>query len=236
MCSSSEQGSPADKLSHTVLVIAPHPDDEVLGCGGTICRHIEAGDSVHVVIVTRGMPELFSTEIIERGRRELEQAHRLLGVSSVSFLDFPAPSLDVVPNYQIANRIAQVIETLMPAIMYVPHHGDIHRDHGCTYTAALVAARPIRGCSVRRLLAYETLSETEWSPPHAHHAFIPTVYVDIADYLERKLEAMACYRSQLKELPHPRSLDTIRAQSLLRGASVGLKAAEAFMLVREVIS
>lgn len=199
-------------------------------------RHVKTGDSVHVVVVTRGIPKLFPAEMVERGRSELQQAHSVLGVASVTFLDFPAPSLDTVPNYQIADRIGEVIRNIRPDIMYIPHHGDIHRDHGSAFAAALVAARPINGCSVKRILAYETLSETEWAAPSQHNAFVPSVFVDISDYLDSKLEAMSCYCSQLKELPHPRSLEAIRAQSLLRGASVGLRAAEAFVLIRDIIS
>jgi LmbE family N-acetylglucosaminyl deacetylase len=217
-----------------VLVIATHPDDEVLGCGGVMARHTAVGDHVSLLVVTRGIPELFSTEFIEQGRRELRQANELLGVTDIHFLDFPAPKLDTVPGYELATAINRKIQVLYPHTIYLPHHGDIHADHQAVYQATLVAARPIDGCPVRKLLCYETLSETEWASPVGDQAFIPTVFVDITDFLTLKLQAMACYRSQIKEFPHPRSLQTLEALARLRGATVGLPAAEAYKLVREV--
>jgi len=219
----------------TVLVVATHPDDEVLGCGGVIARHADAGEAVHVLVVTRGIPELFLPEQIEATRLELRAAHQRLGVRQAHFLDFPAPRLDVLPGHQLADAIGGVLRAVGAETVYLPHRGDLHADHRAVYAATLVAARPINGCPVRRLLCYETLSETEWAPPTGDLAFVPTVFVDIAAWLERKLEAMACYRSQLKEPPHPRSLLALRALAQLRGATAGLAAAEAFLLVREIV-
>lgn len=217
-----------------VLVIAAHPDDEVLGCGGVMARHAHLSDQVHVLVVTRGIPEIFPPEQIEETRRELEAAHRVLGVSGVHFLDFPAPRLDMIPGHEVADSISQVIRSLQPGVVYMPHRGDIHRDHRVVYHATLVAARPINDCPVRRLLCYETLSETNWAPPIGDETFIPTVFADITSYLNLKLEAMSCYRSQLKSPPHSRSLQALESLARLRGATVSLPAAEAFMLVREV--
>ncbi len=219
----------------SVLVVTTHPDDEVLGCGGVIARHVYEGDDVHVLMVTRGIPEIFPADQIEETRRELQLAHSLLGVEHVTFLDFPAPKLDTVPEYVLADAIGDSIKTILPQIVYLPHQGDLHVDHRAVNRATLVAARPINGLSVRRLLCYETLSETEWAPPFGNDAFVPTVFVDIAPFLERKLRAMACYSSQLKEPPHPRSLQSIESLARLRGNTVGLQAAEAFMLVREIL-
>ncbi|MBX3057503.1 MAG: PIG-L family deacetylase [Anaerolineae bacterium] len=217
-----------------VLVIATHPDDEVLGCGGVMARHTAVGDSVSLLVVTRGIPELFSTEFIEQGRRELRQANELLGVTDIHFLDFPAPKLDTVPGYELAAAINRKIRELQPHTIYLPHRGDIHADHQAVFQAALVAARPIDGCPVRKLLCYETMSETEWAVPVGDQVFTPTLFVDITEFLPLKLQAMACYQSQIKEFPHPRSLQTLEALARLRGATVSLPAAEAFMLVREI--
>ena len=219
-----------------VLVVAAHPDDEVLGCGGVMARHAALGDDVHVLIVSRGIPELFPEAEIEKTREELRQAHTLLGVRDVHFLDFPAPRLDVVPEHELADAVGAVLKKVRPEIVYFPHRGDIHVDHQAVYSATLVAARPINGSSIQRLLSYETLSETEWAYPSGDSAFIPTVFIDISPYLDKKLEAMACYESQLKAPPHPRSLQTIEALARFRGATVSVQAAEAFMLVREVVS
>jgi LmbE family N-acetylglucosaminyl deacetylase len=218
-----------------ILVIATHPDDEVLGCGGVIARHVAANDDVHVLVVTRGISEIFPVHQVEETRRELQLAHSILGVKHVTFLDFPAPKLDTVPEYVLADAIGDSIMKIQPKIIYLPHQGDLHVDHRAVNRATLVAARPINRLAVWRLLCYETLSETEWAPPFGNDAFIPTVFVDISAFLEKKLQAMACYRSQLKEPPHPRSLHSIELLARLRGSTVGLPAAEAFMLVREII-
>lgn len=219
-----------------VLVVAAHPDDEVLGCGGVLARHAARGDETQVVIATRGVSELYDDDQVEQTRQELREAHRVLGVSSAQFLDFPAPRLDVVPGHELADAIGRVVRALVPELMYIPHRGDIHTDHQAVYRAALVAARPIDGCPVRKILSYETLSETEWAAPSGDQSFVPTVYVDIGEYLEDKLQAMACYHGQMKAPPHARSLRSIEALARLRGSTVSLYAAEAFMLVREIVA
>lgn len=219
-----------------VLVIATHHDDEVLGCGGVIARHVSHGDQVAAVVVTRGDPELFSEAYVQAVREELRAAHQVLGISRVEFLDFPAPKLDVVPIYKLADAIVRTIRDSQPTTMYIPHRGDIHGDHQAVYQAALVAARPINDCSVKRILSYETMSETEWAPPTGDMAFVPTVFVDISRYLDQKLRAMECYASQLKPAPNARSLRAIEALARLRGATVSCEAAEAFMLVREIVT
>jgi LmbE family N-acetylglucosaminyl deacetylase len=219
----------------TVLVFAPHQDDEVLGCGGVMARHVRNGDSVHVVVVTRGVPDLFPPELIERTRGELRTALSLLGVTEARFLEFPAPRLDTIPRGELAEALQKAIYDIKAEVVYVPHRGDIHHDHQAVFEAALVAARPSKECPVRRLLAYETLSETEWAAPFADNAFIPNVFVDISDVLGLKLQAMSCYQTQLKDAPHPRSLAGLEALAHLRGFTIGVPAAEAFMLVRESI-
>jgi N-acetylglucosamine malate deacetylase 1 len=221
-------------MKNKVLVIAPHLDDEVLGCGGTIARYVAHGDEVHILVITYGDPEIYPPEEELQTRQELKAAHEILGTSSVQFLDFPAPKLDTFPGYKLADAVSGIIRSLQPDILYLPHRGDIHADHRVVYQAGMVAARPINACSVRQIFCYETLSETEWASPFGDEAFIPTVFVDITNYLEQKLKAMACYHSQIKESPHPRSLQAIAALAQLRGSTVSLPAAEAFVLVRDI--
>jgi LmbE family N-acetylglucosaminyl deacetylase len=218
-----------------VLIVAAHPDDEVLGCGGVTVRHVERGDRVYVVVVTRGFPEIFSPEIDEEDRQHAREAHEILGGAGIFFLDFPAPRLDTVPGYELADALRQVIFSVNANVVYTPFGGDLHGDHKATYLATLVASRPVNHCPVRRLLCYETLSETDWASPLDDSAFKPTVFVDISDVLERKLQALACFRNELKQPPHPRSLRAIEALARVRGSTAGLMAAEAFMLVREII-
>jgi N-acetylglucosamine malate deacetylase 1 len=222
-------------MNSRVLVIAPHPDDEVLGCGGAIARHADQGDEVQILVMTRGAAELYPLDHEEEVRQEAKSAHAVLGVANVCFLDFPAPKLDTIPGYQLADAIASVIRNFQPQTVYLPHRGDIHVDHQKVYQATLVAARPINRCSVRQLLCYETLSETEWAPPWSDTAFVPNVFVNISDYLDLKLKAMHCYQSELQSAPHPRSIQAIETLAKLRGTTVNLPAAEAFMLVRHIL-
>lgn len=217
-----------------VLVIAPHADDEILGCGGVIARHVAEGDTVRVLVLTRGSQELFSHEYMETVRAECRRAHEVLGTHGVDFLDHPAPKLDTVPQYLLASDISKVVREHQSEVVYVPHRGDMHFEHRLVYNASLVACRPIGNTPVRKILAYETLSETDWAPPFPDDAFIPTCFVDISDYLEKKIEAMECFASQVKAPPASRSLDSLRALATLRGGTVSVAAAEAFMLVREV--
>jgi len=218
-----------------VLIVAAHPDDEVLGCGGVTVRHVERGDRVYVVVVTRGFPEIFSPEIDEEDRLHAREAHEILGGAGIFFLDFPAPRLDTVPGHELADALREVIFSVNADVVYTPFGGDLHTDHKATYLATLVASRPVNHCPVRRLLCYETLSETDWASPLDDSAFKPTVFVDISNVLERKLQALACFRNELKQPPHPRSLRAIEALARVRGSTAGLMAAEAFMLVREII-
>lgn len=217
-----------------VLVLAPHPDDEILGCGGTIAKHVAAGDSVEVLVATRGIIELYPQELIEQVRHEARQAHELLGVSRTRFLEFPAPALDTVPRYQLAAAINAVVKESQCQCLYIPHHGDIHSDHFHLHHAALVAVRPLADCPVRRIWAYETLSETEWAPPQKDAVFYPTVFVDISPYLPKKLAAMSCFGTQVKPPPNARSLRNIEALAHYRGATVARDAAESFMLIRHI--
>lgn len=218
-----------------VLVLAPHPDDEVLGCAGTIARHVAAGDCVRVVVATRGTIELYSDEQVAFTRQEALKSHALLGVHETRFFEFPAPALDTVPRYKLASAIAKVLTEWQIETLYIPHHGDIHSDHFHLHHAALVAARPLAQCPVRRILAYETLSETEWAPPQKDAVFYPTVFIDISEHLQKKLDAMQCFESQVKPPPNARSLQNIEALARYRGATVASHAAESFMLIREIL-
>lgn len=217
-----------------VLILAPHADDEILGCGGVIARHVALGDTVEVAVATRGIEELYTAELITTIRSEAKRAHELLGVRQTHFWDFPAPMLDTVPRYKLASSINALIRQTQCETLYIPHHGDIHADHFHLHHAALVAARPLANCPVRRILAYETLSETEWAPPQNDAIFYPTVFVDISAYLAKKLEAMACFASQVQPPPSARSLRNIEALARYRGATIARDAAESFMLIRQI--
>lgn len=218
------------------LIIAPHADDETLGCGATISKINESGNDVYIAVLTNacvGAKELFSEDDIRRVRKEALKAHAILGVKKTLFYDLPAPRLDQHPLYKISDVIAQFIKEIKPATLFIPHRGDLHVDHRLIYDAALVAARPQNNCSVRKILAYETLSETEWASPYQESYFIPNYFIEVSDrHLAKKKEAMSCYRSQIREYPHSRSIETIEILSRYRGSIIGVNAAEAYSLVR----
>jgi LmbE family N-acetylglucosaminyl deacetylase len=218
----------------TVLVVAPHPDDEILGCGGTIARLASAGHAVHVAIATRGAPPRYRQEEVEQVRREAADAHALLGVAQTHWLDHPAAELDRVPHAELNASMGALIATVQPDTLFLPFVGDIHLDHQLIFRSALVAARPNGWNAPTRLYAYETLSETNWSAPYVEPGFAPNVFIDIAETLERKLDAFACYRSQCRAFPNERSPEALRALAMLRGATVHRRAAEAFLLIREI--
>lgn len=217
-----------------ILIIAPHADDEILGVGGTIARYAKEGHQVYVCVVTRGYPPLFSNEFMGVLREETIKSHEFLNIAETFFLEFPSVTLEKENRYDINEKIADVIQSIMPDEVYIPHMGDMQKDHQIVADAAMVALRPKYSHVVKRIYVYETLSETGWNMPNAQNAFIPNVYADISDFLGKKLEAMAFFRSQLDVFPAARSLEAIEALAKFRGATVGLQAAEAFWLVREI--
>ena len=221
-------------MSPRVLVVAPHPDDEVLGAGGTIARLADEGAEVSVVIVTKGCPPHFSEETVRRGREEARAAHRVLGVQETILLDFPAAGLDLVPHRELNAALGAVMHDVRPETLFLPFGGDIHLDHQRIFLSALVAARPNGASTPRAIYAYETLSETNWNAPYLSPVFSPNVFMDIGAHLERKIAAMRCFASQLRAFPHERSIEALRALATLRGSTVGASAAEAFVLVRQL--
>jgi LmbE family N-acetylglucosaminyl deacetylase len=218
----------------TKMVIAPHPDDEVLGVGGAMARWSREGHSVRVLVVTRGRPPRYTHEEEARCRAEAEAAHGRLGVAASVYLDLPAAELDGLPHRELNGRVEETVQAWTPDELYIPFLGDVHLDHQLVFQSALVASRPCRAGWPRRIYAYETLSETNWNAPFLTPSFTPNHYVDITATLEAKLEAMALYRSQVRPAPHERSLQALRALATLRGATVGLAAAEAFIAIRTV--
>lgn len=217
-----------------VLVIAPHPDDEIIGVGGTIAKRTENGDEVYVCIVTKGCAPLFDENFISKGREECQEADRLLGVKETIFLDFPAVALETVPRYKFNGRIREIVQQIYPDEVYIPHRGDMQLDHQLVADAAMVALRPKYENCVKRIYCYETLSETGWNIPNSVNEFVPTVYEDISSTIERKLAAMHMFQSQISAFPNARSIEAMKALASFRGATVTVNAAEAFSLIREI--
>ncbi len=219
-----------------IIIIAPHADDEIIGCGATIAKHISNGDLVSVIIATNafeGAPELFTRDSISIVRKEAEDAHKLLGVKNTYFLDFPAPALNAFPEFRISIRIGEIFNEIKPVTIYLPHPGDIHQDHKALYRASLVAARPQNNYSIRNIYCYETLSETEWAPMQ-EKPFVPNHFVNVTDFFQKKLEAFKCFKTQIKEYPHPRSLEAFEALAKFRGSTIGVDRAEAFIVERQI--
>ena len=218
-----------------VLVVAPHPDDEVLGCGGTMARLAAEGHAVHVLVATRGQPPAFPEEGVARVRAEMKKAHALLDIAETHELDLPAAALDTVPAAQVNAEIGDIVQAVSPDTLFLPFYGDIHGDHAIVFQAAMVAARPRHNRAPARILCYETLSETNWYAPPVTPAFIPNVYIDIDDTLERKLDAFKCFESQVRPFPEERSVEALEALARSRGATVHLRAAEAFANIRQIV-
>lgn len=216
------------------LVIAPHPDDEILGCGGTMARLVDAGVTVVAAIMTKGTQPAYTKAFVEQVANEAVAAHAIIGTSQLIHLDLPAAALDTLSAAQINGQFSRLITEVEPETLFVPFVGDIHLDHQLSFLAALVAARPRSLLAPKRIYAYETLSETNWYAPGITPAFIPNVFIDIAGTLDRKLAAFSAFVSQVKQFPDERSLVAIESLARVRGASVFREAAEAFMLVREI--
>ena len=215
-----------------VLVIAPHNDDEVLGVGGTMAKLASEGNEVIVCEVTAGD---LQNEMVQLQKREALESHKILGVSKTIFMNLPVVGLKEMPTREINAAFLKVIEEIEPEIVFIPHIGDMHIDHRMVVEAAMVALRPVSAPKLKAIYAYETLSETDWNTPSINNVFLPTVYFDISDYLNAKLEAMKCHKTQLCDYPHPRSLDAIKALAMHRGTNICRQYAEAFVCIRRIV-
>jgi LmbE family N-acetylglucosaminyl deacetylase len=211
------------------LVIAAHPDDEVLGCGGTIALHTRRGERVITLITCESVSLRYRDSSVDM-ERQTREAAAVLQVEDVRQFGFPDQALDTVTLTDLIVRLEQVVNEVQPRVVYCQYGGDVNRDHQILFKAALVATRPLVR-SIETIYAYSTLSSTEWGYPRT---FNPDTWVDISATLEQKLAAMACYRSELHDFPHPRSLRAIRSKAEVDGSTCCLRAAEPFMTVRRI--
>jgi LmbE family N-acetylglucosaminyl deacetylase len=221
-------------LARRILIIAPHPDDEVLGVGGTIARLAAEGSEVFVLLVTHATHPPFPEALIAAGRREAGEAQEILGVQEMIQLDVPAAAVDSLAHRDLNERIGTVLEEIRPGMVFLPFLGDMHLDHQLIFQSSMVACRP-HGRPSPTILAYETLSETNWNAPYLTPGFLPNWFVDISDHFETKMRALRTYESQLRDFPHERSVQAVEALARLRGSHVGVPAAEAFVLIRAVV-
>lgn len=225
-----------------ILVIAAHPDDEVLGCGGTIAKHVRNGDEVHVLILAEGITSRDNTKVSETSRADIaklknaaNEAHRILGSSSIKLMDFPDNRMDSVDLLDVIKVVENEINDKMPEIVYTHHHSDLNIDHRITHQTVFTACRPEPGAIVKKIYCFEVASSTEWQAPMAGVPFIANTFVDISKTLDKKLSALKAYNSEMKPWPHSRSIKAVEHLARWRGASAGFEAAEAFVLSKNLI-
>jgi LmbE family N-acetylglucosaminyl deacetylase len=223
-----------------VLCVATHPDDEIIGVGGTLARHAADGDTVRVSIFSEAEPARYDEitpeveALMERRQAWSRQACEQLGADSVSFQGFPDNEFDSIPLLELVQAVEDELQSFEPDIIYTHHYGDLNLSHELTCRAVITAARPLPDSSVDRILAYETLSTSEWAIQNAANTFQPTVFIDINEHLETKLDALTAHEGELRDHPHPRNPENVRRNAQLWGAKAGVPAAEPFELLREV--
>ena len=224
----------------TILVVAAHPDDEVLGCGGTIARLAQEGNDIYIAILGEGITSRYQRReevnltLVEDLHRRAQKVAKLLGAKGISIHSLPDNRFDTVPLLDIVKIIEELVGRVRPQAIYTHHAGDLNIDHAVTHRAVVTATRPIPGQSVREIYAFEVPSSTEWAFQQFHPAFFPNFFVDISATLEIKLEAMRLYESEIRSFPHPRSSEALYAIAKRWGTFVGFEVAEAFELVRAI--
>ena len=223
-----------------ILVIAAHPDDEVLGVGGTMARLASEGKNVYVLIVTDGSSSQYSSDpdlagILKAKEEETRRCAEVLGVKKVIYGGLPDMKLDTVAHIEINKVIEKVIDEIQPDTVFTHFWGDVNADHQNVYKSTLVAVRPLMGQVVKRLLCYRVPSSTEWTPCKPDTMFVPNVFVDIHSVAQRKYDAFSMYATELRDYPHPRSKRHLSELDTANGLQVGLRCAETFMLLREIL-
>lgn len=222
-----------------ILVIAAHPDDEVLGVGGTIAKLSAEGAKCHLLIVTDGSSSQYRdsdklSEIIAAKKLETKRCADILGFQSIHYGGLPDMKLDAIPHVEINQIIEKVIDKIRPDTVFTHFWGDVNMDHQNVYKSTLVAVRPVFGQVVKALYCYKVPSSTEWAPNKEDTMFMPNYFVDIHQYAEQKYKAFSCYATELREYPHPRSVQYLRETDKAAGLRVGLLAAEEFVLMRKL--
>ncbi len=218
-----------------VLVMSVHPDDETLGCGGTLLKHKMEGDEIFWLIATdMKVKDGFSKEKIAARDKEIETVSLKYNFRKTVRLGFPASKLDKMPVADLVDKISRVFNMIKPEIIYLPFRHDIHSDHRVFFEAAYSCTKSFRQSSIKRILMMEVISETEFAPALKARIFVPNHFVDITETIKNKIDIMKIYKSELKKHPFPRSIKNIRALATFRGAAIGAKYAEAFMVLKQV--
>jgi LmbE family N-acetylglucosaminyl deacetylase len=216
-------------LAERLLVIGAHPDDAVLGCGGTIARCVSEGGEVYICVATKAYTPDWSPEYVANQMKELEASNCILGVKKTFYLDFPAAALDMVPQKRLNDLLCRIVDEVRPQLVFVNAQDDVNVDHRLLFDSTLVATRPTNRF-IKKLLSYSTFEFGQLRAP-----FVPNVYIDVTATLEVKIKAMEPFVSEMRPYPHPRSPEIIRALAQKWGSEAGIPLAEAFKLIREVV-
>lgn len=217
-----------------VLVVAAHPDDEALGAGATLAKHVQAGDRVAVVFLADGEGSRGNVDHLTDRKKMAQNCANALGIDSIHFLDFPDNKMDSVPLLDIVQKIENYIREVRPDTVYTHNPQDLNIDHQLTARAVITACRPIWPFAIARILAFETLSNTEWSSVYTGQSFTPDYFVDCTETWSKKVAGLQCYQPEMRDFPHARSYEAVDALGIYRGVQVGVKKAEAFKVLRMI--
>lgn len=218
-----------------VIVISAHPDDEIIGAGGTLLKHSANGDNIYWLISTNVFEHQgFSQERVESRQLEIEKVANELGVKEIFKLDYPTMTLSSSTLLKMVPEISAIFSKIKPEIIYCLNRSDAHSDHRITFDAVMACTKSFRYPFIKQVLMYECISETEFAPVLAEKAFLPNYFVDISSFFDKKIEIMKIYESELAEHPFPRSIRNLNALATFRGASVGVEYAEAFQLIKYI--
>ena len=226
--------------SSRILVVAAHPDDEILGCGGCVCKWSGMGAEVRALVLAEGLtsrtadPESVDDNAKESLRENARESAEIVGYESICFESFPDNRMDSVDLLDVVLVIGGYIDRLRPDIVLTHHHGDLNIDHRVAFQAVITACRPLAVNLVKTILSFETPSATEWNFPYYANTFSPNVFIDISEHIDKKLEALSCYVTESREAPHPRSLESLRAIASRWGSVVERPYVEALELIRTV--
>lgn len=219
-----------------VLVIAPHPDDETLGCGGTILKHRANGDAVYWLIMTNMLVEEgYDAGTVQDRQNEIDIVAQCgYGFEEYFKLDLPTTKLDTIPMNKMVKSVSNIIQKVKPNAVYLPHRNDIHLDHRIVFDVAINSVKTFRSPFINRVLMYEVVSETEFAPPIQGNTFAPNSFSDITYYIDDKIKIMGIYKGEIEDHPFPRSVENIKALAAFRGATAGVRYAESFVMLKEI--
>ncbi len=229
------------KRKRSILAVVAHPDDEVLGCGGTLARYATEGCNCHILILSEGVTSRDNKRNLKKRAFELkrikiqaQKAAKILGVKTVNFNYFADNRMDSVDFLEVVKAVEKIVKKTKPVIVFTHNSSDLNIDHSITAKAVVTATRPVPGISVKEVYSFEVPSSTEWAFPEKKNVFVPNNFIDISNSLKIKIRALEAYPSEIRKFPHPRSKEAVISLAKTRGAQAGLKAAEAFCLIRRI--